>query len=85
LANGLLNAASTAPLDVLVFEKDTNQYLSERGGYQIRVRLSEVLPASSPSQAVSKLTRDGISGLEECLDDVTYTELKSRYGAGKRF
>ncbi|KAF8508894.1 hypothetical protein JB92DRAFT_2950268 [Gautieria morchelliformis] len=64
LANGLLNAASTTPLDVLVFEKDTDQYLSERGGYQIR------------------LTLDGISALEECLDDVTYAELKSRYGTG---
>lgn len=39
LANGLLNAASTAPLDVLVLERDTDEYLRERGGYQIRVSL----------------------------------------------
>lgn len=42
LANGLLNAANTAPLDVLVFEKDTDEYLNERGGYQIRVGFFEL-------------------------------------------
>jgi hypothetical protein len=41
LANGILNAANTAPLDVLVFERDTDEYLKERGGYQIRVWLTE--------------------------------------------
>ncbi|KAF8586035.1 FAD/NAD(P)-binding domain-containing protein [Ramaria rubella] len=64
LANGLLNAAHTAPIEVLVFERDTDEYLKERGGYQIR------------------LSHDGISGLKQCLDDVTYAELKCRYGAG---
>lgn len=47
LANGLLNAAGTAALDVVVFEKDTDEYLSERGGYQIRVGCSRLLFGSS--------------------------------------
>ncbi|GJJ11333.1 hypothetical protein Clacol_005565 [Clathrus columnatus] len=64
LANGILNAANFVPLDVMVFERDADEDLRERGGYQIR------------------LAQDGIAGLKECLDDVTYAELKCRYGAG---
>ncbi|KIJ55269.1 hypothetical protein M422DRAFT_23876 [Sphaerobolus stellatus SS14] len=35
LANGLLNAS--IPVEVMVFERDSHEYLMERGGYQIRL------------------------------------------------
>lgn len=50
LANGILNSTHAASLDVLVFERDTNEYLEERAGYQIRVRLTDSMFDSMPTK-----------------------------------